>query len=194
VRPLRCPLGILLFLLLFSLAGCGASNGLDLGRVSGTITYKGEPIRNGTVLFMPDEAKGTHGPAAMGVIASDGTYVMTTEQTGDGALVGIHKVGILAIGKTPISTPEGAGETKEDDEVKAFFANKAAAASPKSKGARPKASTKGNYRDSHGRLFPILIPENLTRPTESGISVKVERGSNKFNIAIQENGTALVEK
>jgi|GEM_PF-679659 len=172
------------------LAACGSSNGLTLGRVQGTVTYKGEPIRRGTVIFMPDESKGQQGPAAMGVIGNDGSYLMTTEQTGDGAVVGLHKVGIMALGETPISDPDDAA-TKEVDEAKAFFANKAALASPKTRAATRK--TGPTYRDRSGRVFPILIPENLTKPTESGIAVKVERGANKVNIAIQENGTVRIE-
>ena len=172
------------------LIGCGSSNGLSLGRVSGTITYKGEPIKRGTVIFMPDESKGLVGPAAMGTIGSDGSYVMTTEQTGDGAMIGLHKVGIMAIGETPISGSEEAA-TKEGDEVKSFLANKAALATHKSRPAKSK--TGPTYRDRGGRLFPILIPEHLTKPLESGISVKVSGGSNKVNIIIDENGTARVE-
>jgi hypothetical protein len=185
-------LRIALPLLLLSLAGCGSQNGLNLGRVSGKVTYKGEPVRNGTVMFMPDESKGTQGPPAMGVLGTDGAYVMTTDQTGDGAIVGIHKVGIMALGTTPLNPDEA--EVKEKDEVKAFFANKSALATRKPSGERAKGSSAGTYRDRRGRVFAIVVPENLTRPTESGISVKVENGSNTVNIVIQENGTALVEK
>ena len=76
------------------LSGCGAGNGLNLARVSGKVMYKGQPVKNGTVFFMPDESKGTVGPPAVGSITSDGTYIMSTESAGDGVIVGQHKVGI----------------------------------------------------------------------------------------------------
>ncbi len=93
------------FLLLFcliALTGC-SNNGLTLGRVQGKITYKGQPVPAGEVLFMPDESKGTTGPPASGTISSDGTYVMSTEESGDGAVVGTHRVGITGREAKPIS-------------------------------------------------------------------------------------------
>ncbi len=49
--------------------GCGYDNGLKLAYVSGKVTYKGEPVKNGTVFFMPDEGKGTLGPSATGSLS-----------------------------------------------------------------------------------------------------------------------------
>ncbi|MHC5540614.1 hypothetical protein ACYOEI_20545, partial [Singulisphaera rosea] len=60
------------------LGGCSADNGLTMGRVSGTVTYRGEPIESGQVLFAPDESKGTVGVPAMAKINSDGTYTLST--------------------------------------------------------------------------------------------------------------------
>jgi len=83
--------------------GCTNDNGLTLGRVHGTVTYKGQPVKHGTVFFMPDESKATVGPPAMGVITSDGSYVMSTDESGDGAIVGSHEVGITGLDPTPVS-------------------------------------------------------------------------------------------
>lgn len=186
---LRLRLSLLLTVAL-GVVGCGSPSGLTLGRVEGKITYKGEPLKRGTVIFMPDESKGGTGPAAMGTIGTDGSYVMTTEQTGDGATVGLHKVGIVAPGDSPISDPEETA-TKETDKAKAFMAAKAAQASPKTRASSKKKGP--TYRDGSGRVFPIIIPENLAKPTESGITVKVAGGSNRINIAIQENGTVKID-
>ena len=49
-------------------SGCGPDHGMSLGRVSGTVTSRGEPVRFGTVIFMPDATKGTDGPPAMGTL------------------------------------------------------------------------------------------------------------------------------
>lgn len=179
-------------LLALVFGGCGAKNDLSLGKVTGNVTYRGELVRQGTVTFLPDESKGTRGPSALGVIGKDGVYVMTTEQSGDGALVGSHKVGVLALGTTPVTGGQSA-DGGEQDEVKAYLARKSATVKSSVQTGKKKADS-STYRDPSGKVFPILVPENITRPTESGILVKVEPGSNTLNIAIQENGTALVGK
>ena len=70
------------------------------------MTYKGKPIKNGTVMFVPDESKGTTGPQAIGTIKSDGTYILSSQDAGDGAVVGMHKVGILGMDPEPMSKEE----------------------------------------------------------------------------------------
>src|SRR5262245_39958216 len=87
------------------LAGC-SGNGLDLARVRGKGPYKGQPSRNGTVFFMPDETKGTVGPPAVGSITSDGSYIMSTETAGDGVIVGSHRVGITGVEEDPVAAGE----------------------------------------------------------------------------------------
>src|SRR5262245_50390096 len=89
----RCA-AVLLTATFTTLIGCAPGNGLNLAKVSGKVIYKGQPVKNGTVFFMPDESKGTVGPPAVGSITADGSYVMSTESAGDGVIVGQHKVGI----------------------------------------------------------------------------------------------------
>jgi hypothetical protein len=72
------------------LAGCGKS-GPKTAVVRGTVTYKGKPVPNGSVLFVPDG-----GPTATGEIGPDGSYTLTTFKKGDGAVLGPHKVIISA--------------------------------------------------------------------------------------------------
>ena len=60
--------------------------------VTGKITVAGQPVTRGSVIFMPDEAKGTTGKAAVGDIFPDGTYTLRTFKTNDGAIVGHHRV------------------------------------------------------------------------------------------------------
>jgi len=87
-------------------AGCGET---DLGRVivEGEITYQGEPVNNGDILFSPlDE---TRGPAA-GAAIKDGFYVAEAK---GGVPVGKHRVEIRgfraapAAGPPPAPGPEG---------------------------------------------------------------------------------------
>ena len=73
--------------LIAALGGCSSGNGLTLGKVRGTMTYDGEPVRGGEVLFVPDTTKGTVGPPAAGTISEDGSYSVSTQESGDGAVV-----------------------------------------------------------------------------------------------------------
>jgi major membrane immunogen (membrane-anchored lipoprotein) len=73
--------------------GCsGDDSGLDRRyKVSGKVTYKGEPVAKGTIAFEP-----TNPPAPKGRIASgyieNGSYTLTTLIDGDGAMPGEYKV------------------------------------------------------------------------------------------------------
>ncbi len=169
---------------LIALTGC-SNNGLTLGRVQGKITYKGEPVPAGEVLFMPDESKGTTGPPASGTIGSDGTYVMSTEESGDGAVVGTHQVGIIGREAKPISQENVITDSSSAEDV---MRAKAGLSRPQSK--RKQGPT---IRDRSGAVYRLVTPESLQSPQTSGITIKVESGSNTKNITIGADGTAVVE-
>ncbi|MFO0956565.1 MAG: hypothetical protein U0800_03750 [Isosphaeraceae bacterium] len=74
------------------LPGCGS--GPEMGRVTGKVTYKDQPVTKGTVTFVPvDPSKGRN---ATGSIMSDGTYTLQTENPNDGALVGDYLVSVTS--------------------------------------------------------------------------------------------------
>ena len=73
------------------LFGCGAA-GPKTAIVRGTVTYKGKPVPNGTVTFIP--ASGHH---ATGDIRPDGSYTLTSFRPGDGAIPGTYKVIVVAM-------------------------------------------------------------------------------------------------
>src|SRR4051812_24314393 len=78
----------------FATVGCGGdANMPKLGKVSGKVTYKGQPVTSGHIVFTPAAGKGGDtGQTATGEIESDGSYTMTTFNTGDGAILGQHIV------------------------------------------------------------------------------------------------------
>lgn len=87
---LRLAIGLAVAL---TFAGCGGAdpNKPKLGRVSGKVTYKGQPLTSGTVTFSPEAGKGGEtGQVATGPISSNGSYELTTFNTGDGAILGQH--------------------------------------------------------------------------------------------------------
>jgi hypothetical protein len=75
-------------------AGCSVESSLPkVAPVSGKVTQKGKPLTAGDVVFTPAVNTGeTSAHIATGQIGSDGTYSLTTFNTGDGAVLGTHKV------------------------------------------------------------------------------------------------------
>ncbi len=83
------------------LTGCGESGPTRYG-VSGTVTYKGEPVPYGDIVFEPDSSKGNEGPAARATIEK-GAYVIEKEK---GAVAGPLRVRIMGYDGNP---PPGGG-------------------------------------------------------------------------------------
>lgn len=170
--------------LLIGLASCGPGNGLNLARVRGTVTLEGEPLKNGTVMFEPDESKGTTGPQAVGTIMPDGTFIMSSQSAGDGAVVGFHRVGILGLDESP-SLVEPMPDVEEDP--LAYLAAKDAAVS---KSIRQNAKGgQATVSGLDGKSFRVLVPEQVTSTSTSGIVVEVTRGSNTIHLNIKEDGS-----
>lgn len=79
------------------LTGCGDSDGFKLAPVKGKVVYKGQPVTAGSLTFRPLGSGNSEKAAALGKPATaevkeDGTFVVTTEKPGDGAVVGKHQV------------------------------------------------------------------------------------------------------
>jgi hypothetical protein len=87
--------------LMLAIAGCsGDPNPTKLGKVYGTVTYKGKPVEAGHIVFTPSAEKGgATGQTATGEISSDGSYDLTTFNTGDGAILGQHVVTVTVTEK-----------------------------------------------------------------------------------------------
>lgn len=98
-RRIQCRGALVVFALV--LAGCGGDR-LRTAPVNGTVTYKGKPVPNGTVTLIPESG----GPSATGEIGSDGKFTMTTYSSGDGAVLGKHKVVIVAMQDMGDKLPE----------------------------------------------------------------------------------------
>ena len=73
------------------LVGCGGDDGPPRADVSGTVTFKGQPVPVGKIFFEPDTAKGNSGPQAFADI-KDGKY--STAESGKGVVGGPHLVRI----------------------------------------------------------------------------------------------------
>jgi hypothetical protein len=170
--------------------GCSSDNGLNLAKVRGKVTYKGQPIKNGTVMFMPDESKGTVGPPAVGTITSDGSYIMSTESAGDGVIVGSHKIGITGVEEKPISSGTAA-PTPESDPSGYMKAKAKDAAAARSGVVKKEAET---FTDRGGQKWRFVLPKKFTNPEESGIIAKVEPGSNTMDFDVDDSGKVTINK
>lgn len=173
---------------LLALAGC-SNNGLHLAKVHGKVTYKGQPVQKGTVFFMPDEAKGTVGPAAMGGISADGSYVLSTEQSGDGVIVGLHKVGITGFDPNPVSGGAPAADPETNPE--GYMEAKAqASAIVRGESPRPvrKAADEDLFVGRDGKKWRYVVPKKFSNPAESGVIVKIS-GARTINFDIDAAGT-----
>ena len=179
----------------FVIAGCAPGNGLTMGRVSGLVTYNGEPVELGEVLFLPDSEKGNNGVPSMGAIGKDGRYTMLTQDAGDGVIAGYHKVGIRALDSEPVTRDAAPDQERED-------AGKSDLMAAKLKQRRSLAVSKRRNRAKQGaptvsfgaKVHRFLAPEKLANPETSGIRVQIPRGSNRVDFAIQEDGTVKVEQ
>jgi hypothetical protein len=69
-----------------AVCGCG-SDKLPVAPAKGKVTYNGKELEFGSVIFQPEK-----GPPARGQIQSDGTFVLGTYGTNDGAIIGKCKI------------------------------------------------------------------------------------------------------
>lgn len=80
---------ILLLSIVSCLAGCGGSDikKMEVAYVSGSVTLNGASLTSGRIFFYPTTSGTTNGQIgkpAQGTVASDGTYELTTYDSGDG--------------------------------------------------------------------------------------------------------------
>jgi hypothetical protein len=185
-------------LLAVALAGCGPGHGMTLALVQGKVTYNGEPLKYGTVSFVPDVSKGTDGPIATGIIKEDGTYILSTDSGGDGALVGHHKVSVVGLDPTPVTKADEKPMPTPEESPLEFLRARGRAATrvrPATKKAAAEAAAPGEtFTDRGGRVYRYVVPKKLGMAEESGLEVDVARGSNTVNIEISEDGKARIVK
>jgi hypothetical protein len=96
--------------LVYHLSGCSADPNMPkLGKVSGKVSYQGKPLDAGRVVFTPVAGKGGESDqGASGEISSDGSYEMTTFNTGDGVVLGQHIVTVV-VQKGEMPKPDADG-------------------------------------------------------------------------------------
>ncbi len=74
--------------------GCSEASDPPMQPIRGTVTYNGESLGGGQVVYLP-KTPGV-GRQATGPIASDGTFVMTSRVRGDGVQHGEYDIVVFA--------------------------------------------------------------------------------------------------
>src|SRR5260370_34422601 len=78
--------------LVVAFVGCGDS-GPAIVPVTGTLTYKGHPVTNALVFFVPEDGNGR---PSQGPTDAEGRFKVSYTNAKDGVLVGKHKVWVKA--------------------------------------------------------------------------------------------------
>jgi hypothetical protein len=132
--------GIVPVLMCCLVLGCGAGNTY---RVSGKVTFKGQPVPSGKIYFFPDGSKNNTGPTGYANI-KDGQYD-TSDSGGRGAAGGPV---IIAVEGIDPSGPPAKGDSSGEVTAKVLFARYEIAADlPKSASTKdievPEEAAKG---------------------------------------------------
>ncbi|MEM8678744.1 MAG: hypothetical protein AAGF97_05220 [Planctomycetota bacterium] len=98
--------------MIFGLFCLGCSQGPKLGKVSGKLTYKGEPVKYAAIEFNPIGA----GKGSLGWTDEEGEYTAEYVLSRKGALLGEHRVTVRVYpqeGDEPIPVPAKYGSKSE---------------------------------------------------------------------------------
>lgn len=92
-RNILCMLGAAMLLV----GGC--TREAPRVQVTGAITFKGQPLKEGTVMFVPQGS----GLTAAGTIQPDGTYTLHSGKPGEGVAPGKYQVAVTPAYYDPIT-------------------------------------------------------------------------------------------
>ncbi len=146
---------VLALTLVCAWAGCAGS--AKPIKTEGIVTLDGKPVESATVTFVPEAG----GPSASGITGTDGTFRLTTRNTGDGALPGDYKV---TIAKTATDTSLTQVVTSDDPTQALKQQYGAFLKSPASKGTRgQKSSLPANYGNLEKTPLKYTIPADRGR-------------------------------
>ena len=134
---------------LVSVVGCGPQRPA-MAPVHGKVTLGGKPLAGGRIAFYPAE-----GRPALGPIAADGTYKLTTFLPDDGAILGKHRVTIEATKVTASSQPK----SFEEERRRGF-----------------------DYSSAPQVVW--IVPEKYARRETSPLTAEVSAGENTLDFAL----------
>ncbi len=98
-------LWILFGLTLVCFSGCGGDSRPPTYRVTGKVTWKGQPVQKASLIFVPE----SQGESASAETDAQGMYSLTTFVAGDGARSGNYRIKVM---KYDMPTPQAATDTR----------------------------------------------------------------------------------
>lgn len=151
-------------LLSVSLVGCTGGGGKKLAtnKVTGKVVMNGAPVPGASVSFSPIEAGK---PPALGISDTQGIYILTTYDSGDGAVEGDFKV--MVYKGAPSSQPaapahDPTGQTS-------------GGGAPKHSGPAGRGQTAGGGS---------LLPEKFSKADTTPLTKSVKSGDNTIDIEL----------
>ncbi len=104
-------------LLMVSLIACGGKP----MEVKGSVTFKGKPVKSGTISFTPADSKGP----SLGTRIKDGKYSISNEVDNAAGKKYVHITCVYETGqKVPVGPPEPPGKMVDQIKMLAFGENK----------------------------------------------------------------------
>ncbi|MBA4029638.1 MAG: hypothetical protein C0478_01795 [Planctomyces sp.] len=83
------------------MTGCADnSHQKSTASVKGTVSANGQPVTFGEIIFSPIATGAEGGKSAIGTIREDGTFTLATYISGDGAIIGQHRISISPVDPT----------------------------------------------------------------------------------------------
>ena len=167
-------------MLALALAGCSdGGKDVKLADAGGTVTFKGAPLADATVTFIPE-----NGPIAMGVTDLSGKFTLSTGSR-SGVAVGNCNVTVTALsGGAAKGSPDAAKLTGPVNSKEAGLARQAEMMKMQQKIAESGAPAE----EAMGTSSRSVIPERYNKPDTSALSFPVDRDSskNQFSITLTE--------
>ncbi len=138
--------------------GCGGSENVEVFPARGIVTFDGKPMTGGGAISLVPVAS-QNGKNAGGTINSDGTFVLTTYEDGDGAMAGSFRV---IINQTTSQEPDYGGDSD--------------------------APGKAPMQAVETVTSADVIPTIYSDPTSSPVEVKIEaKEKNELTINLERN-------
>lgn len=146
-----------------SLLGCQRAGGPATQKVSGKVTFNGQPVEGAIVTFAP---KSPGAKAAAGTTDASGRFQLTTLAPGDGAVAGSYGVTVIKPVR-PTGPPADSGAVPPEAEEAV-------------KKAKEEAKKGGGEEKE-------LLPEKYKSPEKSGLTAEVKAGQkNDFTFDLKE--------
>lgn len=143
--------------------GGGAKDGPKTVPVTGTVTFKGQPVAGATVALSPKTA-GLR--AAVGITDAAGRFQLTTLTPGDGAMPGSYGVQIAKI-----EGADAAAAPAVEDPI----------------AASQRAAKEGKLEPLAGpEAVKDLLPVKYKSPNTSGLTAEVKQGANDLRFDLTE--------